>query len=55
MIAGGVTQILECGPGKVLTSLNRRIDKSRDLGMSALADPATLNDALASAAANQRK
>ena len=24
----GVTQLLECGPGKVLSSLNRRIDKS---------------------------
>jgi len=39
MIAAGATQILECGPGKVLTALNRRIDKNRDLKMSALEDP----------------
>ena len=24
----GVKQIIECGPGKVLTGLNKRIDKS---------------------------
>ena len=27
----GVTQIIECGPGKVLTGLNKRIDKSLQL------------------------
>ena len=28
MIAGGATSVIECGPGKVLTGLMRRIDKS---------------------------
>lgn len=28
MAARGVTQVMECGPGKVLCGLNRRIDKS---------------------------
>jgi len=28
IIASGVTNIVECGPGKVLSGLNRRIDKS---------------------------
>lgn len=28
MLAGGATRIIECGPGKVLTGLMRRIDKS---------------------------
>jgi [acyl-carrier-protein] S-malonyltransferase len=37
------------GPGKVLTSLNRRIDKNRDLKMLALEDPASLDAALAAA------
>jgi [acyl-carrier-protein] S-malonyltransferase len=28
MTASGVTRLVECGPGKVLSGLNRRIDKS---------------------------
>jgi [acyl-carrier-protein] S-malonyltransferase len=47
MIAAGATQIVECGPGKVLTGLNRRVDKNRDLKMTALEDPQALDDALA--------
>jgi [acyl-carrier-protein] S-malonyltransferase len=47
MISAGATQIIECGPGKVLTALNRRIDKNRDLKMLALEDPQTLDEALA--------
>jgi [acyl-carrier-protein] S-malonyltransferase len=47
MIAAGATQIIECGPGRVLTALNRRIDKNRDLKMLALEDPGALEDALA--------
>ena len=50
MIAAGATRIVECGPGKVLTSLNRRIDKNRDLKMMALEDPKSLDEALASVA-----
>ncbi|HAK53431.1 MAG TPA: [acyl-carrier-protein] S-malonyltransferase [Gammaproteobacteria bacterium] len=30
MVSDGVTQIVECGPGKVLSGLNRRIDRSLD-------------------------
>jgi [acyl-carrier-protein] S-malonyltransferase len=45
MISAGATQIIECGPGKVLTALNRRIDKNRDLKMLALEDPQTLDEA----------
>ena len=47
MITAGATQIVECGPGKILTGLNRRVDKNRDLKMTALEDPASLDDALA--------
>ncbi|HEY3655159.1 MAG TPA: ACP S-malonyltransferase [Steroidobacteraceae bacterium] len=47
MIAAGATQIVECGPGKVLTGLNRRIDKNRNLKMLALEDEPSLNEALA--------
>jgi [acyl-carrier-protein] S-malonyltransferase len=54
MIAAGVNQIIECGPGKVLTSLNRRIDKSRELTMLAIEDPASLDDALAAVSGRRR-
>jgi len=47
MIAAGATHIVECGPGKVLTSLNRRVDKNRDLKMLALEEPASFEEALA--------
>jgi [acyl-carrier-protein] S-malonyltransferase len=40
LLADGVTSLTECGPGKVLTSLNRRIDKRPDLTCSALEEPA---------------
>jgi len=47
MIAAGANQIVECGPGRVLTALNRRVEKNRDLKMLALEDPQSLDDALA--------
>ncbi len=47
MIADGADAIVECGPGKTLTSLNRRIDRRRDIAMLAIGDPASLDAALA--------
>jgi [acyl-carrier-protein] S-malonyltransferase len=52
MIGAGATLIVECGPGKVLTALNRRVDKNRDLKMLSLEDPASLEDALGAAKAS---
>jgi len=49
-LAAGVSHVIECGPGKVLTSLNRRIERRADLTFSALDDPASL-EALLSATA----
>ncbi|HEX4153139.1 MAG TPA: ACP S-malonyltransferase [Steroidobacteraceae bacterium] len=49
LIAAGATHLVECGPGKVLTSLNRRVDKNRDLKMLALEDPVSLEEALTQA------
>jgi [acyl-carrier-protein] S-malonyltransferase len=43
----GVSQMIECGPGKVLTALNRRIEKRPGLEFMPLEDPATLEAALA--------
>ncbi len=54
MITAGATRIIECGPGKVLTSLNRRVDKNRNLAMLALEDPKSLQDALAASGAGAR-
>jgi [acyl-carrier-protein] S-malonyltransferase len=47
MLAGGATTIVECGPGKVLTSLNRRIERKPEFKMLALEDPASIAAALA--------
>jgi [acyl-carrier-protein] S-malonyltransferase len=46
MIGAGATHIIECGPGKILTGLNRRVDKNRALKMLSLEDPASFDEAL---------
>jgi [acyl-carrier-protein] S-malonyltransferase len=46
MLAGGAKVLVECGPGKVLTGLNRRIDKNKDIAMLAIEDPESLQQAL---------
>jgi len=45
-IAADVAQVIECGPGKVLTALNRRIERRPDLSFLALEDPASIDAAL---------
>jgi [acyl-carrier-protein] S-malonyltransferase len=47
LVADGASIIVECGPGKVLTGLNRRIDKRPELRCLALQDPAAVDAALA--------
>jgi [acyl-carrier-protein] S-malonyltransferase len=47
LAANGPAQIIECGPGKVLSALNRRIEKRADLACLALEDRATFAAALA--------
>ena len=47
LAANGHSQLIECGPGKVLTGLNRRIEKRPDLACLALDDRATFDAALA--------
>jgi [acyl-carrier-protein] S-malonyltransferase len=46
LLANGTRRLVECGPGKVLTSMNRRIDRNKDIAMVAVEDPASLKDAL---------
>jgi [acyl-carrier-protein] S-malonyltransferase len=50
MKAQGVTHVIECGPGKVLTGLVKRIDG--ELSGLAVTDPASLDAALAAVGAN---
>jgi [acyl-carrier-protein] S-malonyltransferase len=42
MVRNGATRIVECGPGKVLTALNRRIERSSTIEMAAIDDPESL-------------
>ena len=48
MAANNIDQLVECGPGKVLVGLNKRIDKS--MSANAVFDPASFENALAAVA-----
>lgn len=41
-----VNHIIECGPGKVLTSLNRRVERDRSIVMQAIYDSDSMQSAL---------
>jgi len=47
IIETGVEEVIECGPGRVLTGLNRRIERRAGLEFLALEDPASIDAALA--------
>ena len=47
LVATGISQVIECGPGKVLTGMSRRVEKREGLEYLALEDPASLEVALA--------
>lgn len=47
LVASGHAQLIECGPGKILSGLNRRIEKRPDLACLPLENLATLDAALA--------
>lgn len=51
LVVAGVTEFVECGPGKVLAGLNRRIDKTPGVSATALEDPASMTTALTGGAA----
>ena len=46
LAALGIGQLIECGPGKVLTGLNKRVDQVTGVTFTALEDPAALETAL---------
>jgi len=47
IVAAGARVVVECGPGRVLTGLNRRIEKNREIAMLAIEDAESLQQALA--------
>ena len=47
ILAGGAKALIECGPRGVLTGLNRRIDKNKDIAMLAIENAESLQQALA--------
>jgi len=47
IVAAGARVIVECGPGRILTPLNRRIEKNKEISMLAIEDPESLAAALA--------
>jgi len=49
LTAAGVTLLVECGPGKVLTALNRRIDRRPEINCMAIEDGASLQAAMEAA------
>jgi len=49
LTAGGATLLVECGPGKVLTALNRRIDRRPEVNCMAIEDGASLQAAIEAA------
>lgn len=46
IVGSGARVIIECGPGRVLTGLNRRIEKNKEIAMLAIEDSASLQQAL---------
>lgn len=46
IVADGARVVIECGPGRVLTGLNRRIEKNKEIAMLAIEDSASLQQAL---------
>ena len=49
LTAAGATLLAECGPGKVLTALNRRIERRPEVSCVAIEDSASLQAALSAA------
>lgn len=55
LVATGISQVIECGPGKVLTGMSRRIEKRAGLEFLALEDAAGLQAALAATNASVKE
>jgi [acyl-carrier-protein] S-malonyltransferase len=49
----GIAQLIECAPGKVLTGLNRRIERRAELAVLSIEDPASIDRALSATASGE--
>jgi [acyl-carrier-protein] S-malonyltransferase len=47
MVAQGVDRIVECGPGRVLSGLNSRIERRQEIHVHAIDDPQSIDETLA--------
>jgi [acyl-carrier-protein] S-malonyltransferase len=47
MVAQGVDRIVECGPGRVLSGLNTRIERRQEIHVHAIDDPRSIDETLA--------
>lgn len=52
ILKDGARVIVECGPGRVLTSLNRRIERNKEIAMLAIEDAESLQQALQACRSN---
>jgi [acyl-carrier-protein] S-malonyltransferase len=46
MVAQGVDRVVECGPGRVLSGLNSRIERRREINVHAIYDPQTIEETI---------
>lgn len=46
MVANGATHIVECGPGKILTGLNRRVERRKEISVFAVDDGPSIDLAI---------
>ena len=47
MVAQGVDRIVECGPGRVLSGLNSRIERRQEIHVHAIDDPVSIDETIA--------
>jgi [acyl-carrier-protein] S-malonyltransferase len=52
MLKDGARVVVECGPGRVLTGLNRRIERNKEIAMLAIEDAESLQQALQACRSN---
>jgi malonyl CoA-acyl carrier protein transacylase len=47
MVVQGVDRIVECGPGRVLSGLNSRIERRQEIHVHSIDDPTSIDQTIA--------